>query len=902
MLQALVAAGLLGVSLPAEADPANAAPVVVLPADPSARERHAARELARYLGAMSGQDIPVVPEGGALEETQPAIYVGRTVIGSYRVPDDLASEGFVIRAILDHLQPRLVICGGSDVGTLYGVYHALQELWGVGFLWDGEHVPRVERVEWGEVDLREEPRFRIRQNLQGCAFGYTTPYWGWEEWKAELDWTVKHGFNTLMLPWQSVDREVWRQFGLELGPRSENEVYRLQLMQRVAGYARRLGVKCILPGFGGAVPRQFAEQHPEARLVDVKWGEAAAIPHLFPSDPWFRRIGEACVREYARLYGTDHIYNVDPYPETQPGANEQEKAEIKRAFAESVVAYLAAADPQAVWYASGWTFLDQGFWPEEAVADFLSRIPKGRFYVNDIWAEAVPIHERLNYFDGHDWGFSVLHSFGGDDQMHGDLGGLVQAVRKVAADPRADHCVAFYINPEMIHYNVLHFELAARLGWNPAGVEVDRYLDEYVDLRYGRDAPASARSAIKTLAGTVYGSTPGHEPAWQRRPSGAALQPADLAAQRSLPVPLGAEAALLVRERALLADNPLYQRDCLDVTRQYAAELFNRLHALSVAAYAAGDREALARCTGRAEELMAGVEALLATRDDYRVQPIVDAALRMPGNGPEEERAVKDGMLTFAGPMSWLIDYQSKDLQELLAGYYAPRMGAFYRELRTRAAGGRRDLPTGEEMLPTYREIEQAWLDTPVSTWSRRSARQPAEAAAELLGRLHRIEAALQQQGPLADARPGDAIGWEEDFSDLRDWHETYAGGTFQTEGGIASLTSQTKWCLFGADPDVPISEYPVLSFRYRTEEPARKGVWIWVTWTNAAGQPTRSLVWNQGLSEEWQEVHLDLEALLRLVGSPVRLQGIELNNQEPPHRSQWDWMRLSSRAGGEAG
>jgi len=88
------------------------------------------------------------------------------------------------------------------------------------------------------------------------------------------------------------------------------------------------------------------------------------------------------------------------------------------------------------------------------------------------------------------------------------------------------------------------------------------------------------------------------------------------------------------------------------------------------------------------------------------------------------------------------------------------------------------------------------------------------------------------------------------------------------------------------------------LGFRYRSEEPAKRGVWIWVTWTDEAGRSTRSLVWNQGLSQSWQEVHLDLQALLSLVGRPVRVRQIELNSQEPPHLSQWDWMKLSARAG----
>jgi len=871
-------------------------PVVVLPVTASALERHAARELARYIGAMSGGDAAIETEDSPREPGRTALFVGRTKLGAAAIPADLPPDGFIVKTVPQDGRTVLLVVGASDTSTLYAAYDTLERLWGVGFMWDGEHVPHVTDWRLPEVNIREEPRFRIRQNLQGCAFGYSTPYWGWAEWKAEIDWTVKHKFNAVMLPWPSLEYEVWRQLGVELSPPSEHDRGRRDLIRRVASYARRLGVRCILPGFGGGVPPQFVAQHPEARLVDVKWGESAAVPHLFPSDPWFRRVGEAFVREEAAVYGTDHLYNIDPYAETRPGANAEEQAAIKPAFAENVVAYLKAADPQAIWYASGWAFLDEGFWPKEAVSAFLSRIPADSFYVNDIWGEANPVYQRLSYFDRHDWGFSVLHSFGGDDHLHGDVHALVERVQEVAADPRADRCVAFYINPEIIHYNVLYFELAARLGWAPQDVDVGRFPNEYVGLRYGRDAPSSAREAVRALAAGVYGRSPGHEPAWQHRPAAGALQPADLWVHENLADDLRRAAELLLRDRARMLSNPLYGRDCVDVVRQYAAEVFNRLHGRAIAAFAAGNRGDLLSYTQQAERVMALVEGLLATRPEYRVQTILQTALTAPGATPALERGIKDDMLTFAKSLSWLIDYQSKDMQELLAGYYGPRVRAFYQELRSRAERGERTLPSTEDMLPTYRGIETAWLDTPLREWARSSHERAAEAAARVLAEVSTVADQIPRRAA-GQARPGDAVGWQEDFTDVSKWRETYAGGHFAASNGVASLTSDTKWCLVGTDIDLPVADYPILSFRYRSQEPAKRGAWIWITWIDSEGRTSRNLVWNQGLSEEWEEVNLDLEALLGLLGRPMRIRQIELNNQEPPHLSEWDWIKLSSRA-----
>ena len=300
-------------------------PVVVVPQEASGLERHAARELAKYLRAMSGQDVLIATEGQ--EGSRAAIFVGRTKLGTAALPKDLASEGFIVRATQHPGRPALMVVGQSGPGTLYAAYCALEKLWGVGFFWDGEHIPRVTRWDWPAVDLREQPRFRVRQNLQGCAFTYSTLHWGRNEWQAEVDWTVKHRFNTLMLPWPSLDFEVWRSLGIALPPPSDYDRGRRELIQRVAGYARRLGVKCILPGYAGGVPAEFARQHPEARLVDVKWGESAAVPNLFPSDPWFRRTqiidrlvraGERALKDRAREFRASRLWCGDCLLYTSP--------------------------------------------------------------------------------------------------------------------------------------------------------------------------------------------------------------------------------------------------------------------------------------------------------------------------------------------------------------------------------------------------------------------------------------------------------------------------------------------------------------------------------------------------------------------------------------------------------
>jgi alpha-N-acetylglucosaminidase len=664
-------------------------------------------------------------------------------------------------------------------------------------------------------------------------------------------------------------------------------------------YARSVGLEVILPAFGGGVPGVFVEKHREARYVDVKWGEAAAVAHLYPTDPLFAQVGAAFVRAFIETYGTDHVYNIDAYPETRPGASEVEQRAIKTDFARGVWAYLQAADPEAVWYMSGWTFLDAGYWPPEAVRDFFAQIPPGRAYVCDIWADANPIYRRLDYFFGHDWGFSVLHSFGGDDQLHGRFADLIARVKDVAADPRANRCVAYYINPEFVQGNPLYFELAAQLGWNPRGITVNRYLQTVARRRYGAAAAPAMVRCLRVLAESVYGPTPGQEPRYQRRIADLVVHPVDVL-NTGQTIPALVEALALARKAVengrravpLAAPNDrLYERDVLDLARQLIDELFNQTLLRTQAAFRTGDRAEFDRRAAQLRTLLEAQARLLAARDDFCLAPDLAKVKRQPGDPAALERTIRDPMYTFAGT-PWLRDYPSRDRAELVQFYYRPRVEAYLDALSDSLVAGKTVVDT-EALNARYDQIEAAWLDLPIAV-----ADRPRSVIAALHEVWPLVEPIALERPTFAGgmARPGDRVGWREDFRDVTQWHETYSGGIFASDGEVATLTSETKWCLVGTDLDVSLSDFPVLSFRCRCDPGARGAAWLWATWVDAAGHEVRSLVWNQGTHTDWTEVSLDLEAILSLIGDPVTLRRLEINNQDPPHVSRWDWLQLSSR------
>jgi hypothetical protein len=141
------------------AEEGRAAVPVVLARGASLSERTAARELVEHLEQVTGARFTLATEGtGDLDGA--AILVGPTrraaALGS-GTPD--GPEQWRVRTEGD----SLVLDGGRPRGTLYAVYHFLEDV--VGVRWwtpESSFVPRIGRLELPELRLEGEPAFSYR--------------------------------------------------------------------------------------------------------------------------------------------------------------------------------------------------------------------------------------------------------------------------------------------------------------------------------------------------------------------------------------------------------------------------------------------------------------------------------------------------------------------------------------------------------------------------------------------------------------------------------------------------------------------------------------------------------------------------------------------------------------------
>jgi len=137
----------------------RAAATIVLASNASANDRKAAAELRRYIRAVSGATLPIgsVPKSGAM------IWIGSTghAEGCPRELDwaGLEDDGFNIKAD----GRNLIIAGGREKGSLYGVYTFLESYLGCRkFSPTVEVIPRAKTISVPRMDDTQVPRFKFR--------------------------------------------------------------------------------------------------------------------------------------------------------------------------------------------------------------------------------------------------------------------------------------------------------------------------------------------------------------------------------------------------------------------------------------------------------------------------------------------------------------------------------------------------------------------------------------------------------------------------------------------------------------------------------------------------------------------------------------------------------------------
>ena len=615
----------------------------------------------------------------------------------------------------------------------------------MGLNWYLKHVAHV-HVSWFEdqpvqlpwrlprvkTPVRRDARVQDRFFLNYCTYGYTMPWWGWKQWERFIDWMAMNGV-TLPLAitgQEAVWYEVWKEFGMTdeeirsyfsapahlpwhrmanldgfQGPLPVSWLEGQKALQgQIVARERELGMTPVLPGFAGHVPGRIAELFPEADIKNLSsWCGFAPTFFLNSEDPLFPRIQKSFLEKQEALYGTDHIYGVDPFNEMDPPSWDPE---YLRRVSEHIYSSLAEADPEARWLQMSWVFYyKRKNWTTERLNAYLTAVPQDRLVLLDYFCENTEVWRTCDGFFGQPYVWCYLGNFGGNTTLVGDIHKLDALLSATMADA-GDNFTGVGSTLESFDVSPQIFEYLLERPWMPES-DVEGWTRDWARTRFGK-ADKDVEETWKTLVDSIY-----HDSAYyglgsqvDARPTfdghGTYYTKPDFTYDMDLLLECCDE---LLSHRSR---RDAYNYDLVNFYSQWLANYFWQVRDEFTAAYKAKDLPKMEALVDKSHRIFADIDDLLGTHPDFLLGKWIADARALGADEAEKayyERNARTLLTIWGGPI--LNDYANRLWNGLVKGYYQGRWDIFFDEALASVREGRAFNEEGFET--NLKAFEEGW-------------------------------------------------------------------------------------------------------------------------------------------------------------------------------------------------
>jgi alpha-N-acetylglucosaminidase len=599
---------------------------------------------------------------------------------------------------------KIVLRGSTGVALASAFNRYLKEYCKCHVSWCGDQLKVPDPLPEVPEKIRVVCLHRHRVYFNYCTLSYSASWWDWKRWEREIDIMALNGINMPLAP---IGLEgVWYHALLRIGltdveareylvgpcylawqwmtniqshggplPREWIDSH-IVLGRRILERQRSLGMTPIQQGFSGFVPRLFQDSFPTAAISkEQSWCGFEGTCQLDPLDPLFKEFGKIFIETEIELFGTSHIYAADPFHEGHPPIPGDE---YLKKVGQAIWGLMREVDPEAHWAMQAWSI-------REPVA---TQVPKGRLLVLDLSG-------KRDGFWGHDFIKGQLHNFGGRINMHGDLRAVAENPFAVAVRSH-ETCTGMGLFMEGIEQNPVFYEMVFDTVWHDAPVAPGDWLDAYAERRYGCRSKNAEKAWALLLDGPYKRGTDGVESSSiiAARP---AIRPLKSGPNAGFSIPYASGELvlawdLLLVDHCQLETSDAYQFDIMDVGRQVFSNLGQELVRMAEDAFRARDRAGLSRAAEQFLGLLADVDRLLATRDEYNFHLWVNRARAWGATSELADYYEWNAsmLVTIWGPSEapLIFDYSWREWAGLISLYYLPRWKMFYDHLDAVLAEG----------------------------------------------------------------------------------------------------------------------------------------------------------------------------------------------------------------------
>ncbi len=652
------------------------------------------------------------------------------------------------------------ISGNSIIALTRGIYYYLRTATHSIITWSGNHLDLPEILpDFPETKVTSPYKYRLYYNV--CTFGYSTAFWNWNQWQKEIDWMALHGINMplAMIGQEVIWQKVWKNFGItdeELsryftgpaflpwhrmgnlnahdGPLPQKYLDSSEVLQKkILARMRELGMTPVVPAFAGYIPQSIMRIIPDGSIIKMKpWNKFPpenGTYMLSPLSKYFKEIGKKFIEEYRKTYGTSHFYLADPFDEmTVPVSKENRYNELAD-FGSAIFNSINAGDSHGVWLMQGWPFKnDTIFWNQQSVKSLMRDVPDDRMIIIDLANESFHGWKKLYGFFGKEWIYSIIHNYGGHNQIFGNLPYSSKDPVAMLSDSTHGNLIGFGISPEGIEHNEVVYELMTDMAWTNKSPDINKWIANYCLARYGT-YPEEMKEAWKYLLSSVY-STRVEFPhyLYQLRPGlntyndFLTSKDFDHAVQNFLSC------------SDSLENNKLYLDDAIQLVVQYASTKTDFLLNQAISYHISHQYEKRDEAFDDAFILLDKIDELINVHPLYRLKRWIDFARNWGSDEKESdyyESDAKRQITTWGGPN--LSEYAAKVWSGLIKGYYLHRWQKFADSLRT---GVDYDIYSWEEK----------WIKTPLKNMEIKKPDDPIKFAKALIKESNKFVMSFQSR------------------------------------------------------------------------------------------------------------------------------------------------------------
>lgn len=630
---------------------------------------------------------------------------------------------------------KIVICGNNANSMAMGLNYYLKYYCNTTISWYSDiAVEMPETLPAVEKEYSSQAKVDRRFFLNYCTYGYTMPFWQWKEWERFIDWMALNGINMplAITGQEAVWYNVWKKLGMtdeEIRSYFVGPTYlpwhrmanidgwngplpkqwldtQVELQKKILARERELNMKPVLPAFAGHVPSELKRLYPKANIQYLgEWAGFAdeyRCHFLNPEEPLFAKIQKLFIKEQTRLFGTNHIYGVDPFNEVDPPSWEPEY--LKQVSA-NMFKTLTAADSKAEWMQMTWMFYhDRKLWTAPRIEALLTGVPQNKMFLLDYHCERVELWNTTNKFHGQPYIWCYLGNFGGNTTLTGNVKESGKRLDNALINGGKNFC-GIGSTLEGLDVQQFPYEYIFEKAWTN-GHDDDEWVEALADRHAGK-VSEPVREAWKVLFNDIHVQVPktlGVLPNF--RPAMAKFNKRTTNEYTNTQL-LGVYKNLL---KADDASRDALRLDIITVGRQLLGNYFMTVKDDMDSAYIAKDIFAVKARAEEMREILNDIDCLTAFHSRCSVDKWINDA-RDYGDTPElkdyYEKNARNLITTWGGRLN---DYASRTWSGLIKSYYTKRWEMYIDAVVSALENGKEF--SQKDFDKEVAAFEQSWVDS----------------------------------------------------------------------------------------------------------------------------------------------------------------------------------------------